>query len=89
MSCYGGTMNQCGGGQSCWRVAEACEQSCALKSSFLTNCLNPELKALAILKAVNDLVQVARLRITLGAKRAQQALGRLRNGRAAGRRQAC
>ena len=88
MSCYGGTMNQCGGGQSCWRVAEACEQSCALKSSFLTNCLNPELKSLAILKAVNDFVQVARVDYPWG-QTAQQALGRLRNGRAAGRRQAC
>ena len=67
MSCNGGTVNQCSGGKSCWGVAEACEQSCTLRSSFLTNCLNPELESFAILKAVNDLVQVARLRITLGA----------------------
>ena len=52
-------MYRCGGGKLFWGLAEACELSCALRSNFLTNCLNLELKSLAILKAANDREQVA------------------------------
>ena len=59
-------MYRWGGGKPFWGLAEACELSCVLRSNFLTNCLNLELKSSRPLKGANDLEQVANLRFPLG-----------------------